>query len=84
MLISDIIRQKINKKNVNLYNKYLSDIIDNSNTHKQIKINKIIPKILKNKVSTSKINKESSDTNKSNFILFNDKIYSNMEKNIHE
>ncbi len=56
MLITDLITQRKNKKNVNLYNNYLEDIIDKNNIDDSVLkednvvlMNKIVPEILKNK-----------------------------------
>lgn len=53
--LTDLITQSLNKKNVNLYNKYLADVIDNNeiddskfNNKQLIMINDMIPDILKN------------------------------------
>lgn len=69
MWISDFIRQRINRKNVDLYNKYLEDAFaDNNNSKKQIKLNKYIPDILKN------------NSNDKNIIFLNKNVYSNITK----
>lgn len=47
-LISDLIRQHYNKKNVYLYQKYLSNIVTNNSDDKMIDVNNYIPDILKN------------------------------------
>lgn len=46
--LSDMITQHLNHKNVKLYNKYFSDIVDNQNQNKVIKVDDMIPNILKN------------------------------------
>ena len=78
-LISDAIRQRINKKNVTLYNKYAENIIDDTNSVKKYKLIKLVPDILKNPtIQPVKLKHTSS------FILFNDNIYSKMESKSHE
>lgn len=90
-LIADAIRQKYNRRNVNLYNKYLSDVIDNNGiddsktNNKMIILNNIIPNILKNNHKAKFIlNKKSladieiDSTN--NIIFLNDSIYTNLKR----
>lgn len=74
--ISDAIRQKINKRNVNLYNVYLKSFVGNqSDDEKIFKVNSIIPDIFKNKdkdITDRLINK-----NNSNVLLLQEDIFSN-------
>ena len=80
-LISDFIRQRINKKNVDLYNKYTENIIDNTNPEKKFKLIKLVPEIFQNPVIKPVKHKQK---NESSFILFNDSIYSKKESNPYE
>lgn len=89
--ISDVIRQYINKKNVNLYNQYLEGVVDDSNSadKKQIKLNKLIPNILKNEQEVKIISKNNEKTRSSNFrnqkeknvIFLNENVYSTLKRN---
>lgn len=78
MWISDMIRQRINRKNVNLYNKYLEDAFNNNDidNKKQIKLNKWIPDILKNTKDKKEI---PVINNEKNVIFLNDSVYSNIQ-----
>ena len=67
--LSDFIRQRINRKNVDLYNKYLEDVFDDNNSSKkQIKISQYIPDIIKN------------NSNDKNIIFLNKNVYSNINE----
>lgn len=66
--ISNHIRQRINYKNVKIYNDYIGDFFDNTENKKQIEVEKLIPDILKNK----------EDKNKS-VIFLNEIVYSNLK-----
>lgn len=83
--LTDYITQRLNRKNVKLYNKYLSDVVDNNKIdnsmidtgQKFIMLNDIIPDILKNKTNNSKlIFENTSSINKNKVILLDKNIYS--------
>lgn len=94
--ILDHIRQHFNRKNVELYNKYLADVIETDgyddskiNDKKIIRISKMIPSILKNSINedmnlktiSKKDNEESLEDKLSRNILFlNDSVYSDLKK----
>lgn len=90
--ITDAIRQYFNRKNVELYNKYLDDFIDDNNIddskiksyEKIILINKFIPDILKNKDEI--INKEEITKNiyEGNVIFLHNSVYSNAGEDKYE
>lgn len=77
--LTDHIRQFLNHKNVDLYNKYLSDFIDNNkiddstttNNKNLIMINELLPDLLKN-----------TTENQSNSKHIINNIYNSSEKNI--
>ena len=60
--LTDKIRQSLNRKNVNLYNKYLADFIDDdkiddsktSNNKNLIMVNELLPDIFKNTLESNK------------------------------
>ncbi len=83
-IISDFIRQSINKNNVRLYNKYLEDYIDYSDSSikedKLIIVNELIPEILKNK-EDKKIKNEISNYQSNNVVLLHNDIYSSLGVN---
>ncbi len=89
-LIGDFIIQSLNKRNVRLYNKYLSDAIEDNTQQtdkKVIMVKNLVPNILKsyededvkNKNNENqKVKKIEKMINKNNVILLNDDIYSNL------
>lgn len=73
----EIIMQYYNKRNVKLYNKYLSDVIDDnylddSKNNKQILVNDFIPPILKNGISKRETKKIDSHNN---VLILKDDVY---------
>ena len=79
--ISDLIRQHFNKKNVELYNKYLSDFIeDNKIDDSKIKnnnlimINELIPDLLKNNLEENEISKNIINEKEKNIIFLNSNV----------
>lgn len=73
----EVIMQHYNKRNVKLYNKYLSDVIDDnyyddSSNNKQILVKDFIPPILKN--SSSKSDYKKID-NQNNVLILKDDVY---------
>lgn len=83
-IVSDFIRQVINKNNVRLYNKYLEDYVSYDNDldrdNKLIIVNDFIPDILKNPVDENKIDKVIEDKCKNVLLLRND-VYSDVGVN---
>lgn len=85
-IITDSITQALNHKNVRLYDKYLSDIIDNNKiddskrNKKLIYVNELIPSFLKNSDEDKKIVKDLVNNKAQNIIFFTDNIYSNLKK----
>lgn len=86
IFIFDYFRQRANRKNVKLYNKYLSDIVDdnkireNTTNKKQTKLNDLLPEIIKNnseKVQEQKriMEKIISFSENKNVILLNNKVF---------
>lgn len=86
IFIFDYFRQRANRKNVKLYNKYLSDFVDDNKTReditnkKLIKLNDLLPEIIKNnpeKVQEQKriIEKVISSSGNKNVILLNNKVF---------
>lgn len=89
--ITDFITQSLNKKNVNLYNRYLSDIFDDDKiddskdkNKKLIKLNKMIPNFLKNSFDNTDVNGNKIYNSSKNVIILNDKVYSNVKSDYHE
>ena len=80
-ILADSIRQKINKRNVKLYNKVLNDVIednkvdDTKTDKKRIIFQDFVPDILKNKEEIKLIEKP-KETIK-NIIYLDNKVYSN-------
>ncbi len=73
----ETIMQYYNKRNVKLYNKYLSDTIDNdgindSKNNQQILVNNFIPPILKNITKTKKLQKE---VQSQNIVILQDDVF---------
>lgn len=82
--ISDLIRQSINRKNVNIYNKYLNDAF-NYPTNKELELNKFISEFLKAQdENIIKDNKDSETKPKKNFIYLNENVYSNIKSDLNE
>lgn len=86
----DFFTQRANRKNVKLYNKYLSDFIDDnyvddSNNKKIIKLNDLLPDLIKNpskdKENNDRIIKEIVNERENNVVLFLDDIYPRSKKN---
>ena len=81
-IISDYVRQSINKNNVRLYNKYIEDFVnhndDSYNNDKLIIVNDLIPDILKNTEDKKIIDKVISDKN---VLILNSDVYSNVGVN---
>lgn len=84
-LLTDFITQSLNKRNVRLYNQYLSDIIDNDKVDdskiqsdkKLIMLNDIIPDVLKNKpADTNLIFDKTPGINRNAVTLLNKNVYS--------
>ena len=84
---TDFIRQLLNQHNVNLYNEYLKDLIENdqiddsltSKNKNLIMINDLIPRVTKNsKTKDQNLNQRTSKTN-SNIILLNSNVYSEVK-----
>lgn len=82
--LADRITQFFNRKNVKLYNKYLSDVIDNdgiddskNKDKKLIMINKMIPNILKNNPEKEGVIEKKTDKN---VIFLNDAVYSKIKR----
>ena len=78
---TDNIRQIINRKKVNTYNKYLSDFIDNNKINdtksnkKVIIINDFIPNRLKNTpINKEKISKKIFSVKEENIVFLNNKV----------
>lgn len=77
--LGDAIGQYLNRRNVELYNKYLDDFIDDNNVddsktkshEKMIVVNNFIPDILKNKDEITK------NVYKDNVIFLHNSVYSN-------
>lgn len=83
-LLTDSIRQFFNRKNVELYNKYLSDIIDDNRiddsktkNNKLIMINDLIPELLKN--NTNEFTNKTLNKEEKNIIILKPNIYSGKE-----
>ncbi len=79
--LTDNIRQIINRKKVNTYNKYLSDFIDNNKINdtksnkKVIIINDFIPNILKNNpINKEEISKKIFSVKEENIVFLNNKV----------
>lgn len=87
--IADNIRQIFNRKNVDLYNKYLADYIDDNKiddsrtpvNQKLIMVNELLPDLLKNNPEIEKKSertiKNISNEKEKNVVLLNSDIYSN-------
>lgn len=92
----DSIRQFFNRKNVELYNKYLVDFIDDNriddskivDNQDVIILNDLIPKLLKNKSEKEKpypqLINNMYDKKAKNVILLNSNVYSGTEENNYE
>lgn len=85
--IPDLIRQYFNKRNVNLYNKYLSQMIetnhiDDSNSNNKILfINDLIPEVLKNnKENTKYVINKLYNQKEEKIIVLNKNVYSQLRK----
>lgn len=80
--LTDRIRQFWNRKNVELYHKYLSDFIDDNKiddsktNEKFIRVNEFLPKILKN--NSKEITEKMSHDN---IVFINENVYSKNEAN---
>lgn len=77
--LTDLVTSHFNKRNVNLYNKYLNDVIDDNGVDdskekrkKLIMINDMIPNILKNKPN---IDKTIDKNIEKNVIFLNEAVY---------
>lgn len=85
VIISDFIRQSINKNNVRLYNTYLEDFVEYDNNldknEKLIIVNDLIPDFLKNHKDDKTIDKVIKDNYKNILILRSD-VYSDIGDNI--
>lgn len=96
MWLIDSIRQFFNRKNVELYNKYLEDLIDNNKIDESkikdnkdlIMVSKFIPNLIKNipenKEISKQVVKESFDEKERNIVLLNSRVYSEISENKHE
>lgn len=94
--LSDTIRQSYNRKNVELYNKYLIDFIDDNriddtktpNDKKLIMVNDFIPDLLKNTLEEKKVlNKPPKKVHaegRKNVIFLNSDVYSELRVDEHE
>ena len=87
--ITDAIRQYLNKKNVELYNTYLVDLIENNkiddsknSNNNLIMLNQFIPDLLKNnkEINANQLSQKIFNQEKENIILINSDIYSNYKK----
>lgn len=95
--LSDVIRQRINRRNVKLYNKYLADVVDTNGKNdyknkKQIYLNDLLPSFIKtnddidpNSIDISKkIDNQEEQINEEKeeqIILLNNSIYSTLKRN---
>lgn len=87
--ITDGISQSLNKKNVKLYNKYLSDVIDNNkqddynNNDNFIFLGDFVPDILKGTSDNKDITVKTGEKiyNNKNVVFLNNDIYSNLRNN---
>ena len=87
--ITDGISQSLNKKNVKLYNKYLSDVIDNNkqddynNNDNFIFLGDLVPDILKGTSDNKEITVKTKEKiyNSKNVVFLNNDIYSNLRNN---
>ncbi len=85
----DSIRQFFNRKNVELYNEYLNDLIENNRiddsktNNKLIIINELIPALIKNSkeepLEQEKITKKILGINGENIVLLNSNVYSEIK-----
>lgn len=94
--LRDHIKQFLNRKNVDLYNKYLNDFIDDNklddsktnNNKNLIMVNELLPKILKNNPETQiqykKTVNKILNKKEENIIFLHNKIYSGNKVNNHE
>lgn len=86
----DAIRQRYNRKNVMLYNKYLSDFIDDnrledSKDKKVVKLNDLLPDLLKNapeeNTEQKQIIKKVFNERENNLVLLDNNIYPGIKGN---
>jgi len=91
--ITEGIAQAFNKKNVKLYNKYILDILDNDKnckprtcgcTNNTIKVQDLIPEILKNKTCCKEYKKIAAKVNNNNVLILKDDIYPYKKEDIYE
>lgn len=87
-LVSDSIRQHFNKKNVELYNKYLNDFIDdngvddsrNKSHEKLILVNNLIPNIIKSNDEISNKEEITKNIHNKNILFLHSSVYSNVRE----
>lgn len=87
--LTDSITQALNKKNVKLYNKYLSDVIDDNNlddsnnNNNLIFLNDLVPDILRGTSNNGNKTNQNIEKiyNKKNVVFLNNDIYSNLRNN---
>lgn len=94
--ITDSIRQFFNRKSVELYNKYLDDLIDNNNIDDSktpnnknlIMVNELLPELLKNPLeegpNSEQIAEKIINNKKNNVVLLNNNVYSEIRVKNHE
>lgn len=90
IFLFDFFRQRANRKNVKLYNKYLEDFIDDnrvddSNANKKIiKLNDLLPDLIKNapeEVKKKEIVKKVVNEKENNVILLDNRVYPGIKVN---